>query len=221
MVRLWNIDELASGDLSEEDIQIPTKEALEEALQDTGFERVKIENQTLYMPMNMNLDLGAVGKGIACDEIVRVLEEKQEVTSALLSVGGSIATYGTKPDHTPWRVAVVNPNDPSTYFAYVTLEGNWNVSTSGDYERYVIKDGVRYHHIIDPDNGFPVNNDVRSVTIIGKSGLLCDALSTACFILGVEKGIALAEEFEVEALCIEENGTYYMTEGMKQMITIQ
>ena len=221
VVRLWNIDELAALDLQDKELVIPTETEIQKALQDTGFEQVILEGNVLSMPAQMNLDLGAVGKGIACDEIIKLVEENKEITSALLSVGGSIATYGTKPDLTPWRVAVVNPLDPSTYFGYVTLEGNWNVSTSGDYQRYIMKDGVRYHHIIDPKSGFPVNNGVRSVTIVGKNGLLCDALSTACFVLGSEKGMDLAKEFQVEALFIQDNGTYLMTEGMKQMITIQ
>ena len=107
--------------------------------------------------------------------------------------------------------------DTSQNIDIMQLEGGWCVSTSGDYERYVEKDNMRYHHILNPLTGKPADSGVRSVTILTESGLDSDALSTACFVLGVEKGMALAEELEVEALFVLENGEIVMTDEMKQI----
>jgi len=213
VVRLWNIDAWAGKENSTEYL-LPEREELANLLQVCGYEQLEIKEGILHMPEGMQLDLGAVGKGIALDEIRNYLEQKQEV-SAVISVGGSILTYGTKPDGKLWRVGIVNPMQTSDSIGHLELGGGWCVSTSGDYERYVEVNGVRYHHIIDPHTGYPANNGVKGVTILSASGLLSDAMSTACFILGEEKGLALAEQVGVEALFVRGDGSITMTEGMK------
>ncbi len=213
VVRLWNIDDWAGKENSTE-YQLPEQTELLETLQACGYEKMEIKDGVLHMPDGMQLDLGAVGKGIALDEIRNFLQQKQEV-SAVISVGGSILTYGTKPDGKLWRVGIVNPMQTSESIGYLELGGGWCVSTSGDYERYVELGGVRYHHIIDPHTAYPANSGVKGVTILSESGLLSDAMSTACFILGEEKGLTLAEHVGVEALFVREDGTITMTEGMK------
>jgi thiamine biosynthesis lipoprotein len=101
----------------------------------------------------------------------------------------------------------------------LSLDGQWCVSTSGDYERYVEVDGVRYHHIIDPKTGYPADSGVSGVTVLAKDGFLSDALSTACFILGKEEGMALAEKFGALVLFVDRDGTVTMTEEMRQYFT--
>ena len=101
----------------------------------------------------------------------------------------------------------------------MTLEGQWCVSTSGDYERYVEADGVRYHHILNPKTGMPAAGDVRGVTILMKDGLLSDGLSTACYILGPEKGMELAGQYGAEALFVMADGRIEMSEGMEPYFT--
>ena len=237
VVQLWNIDAWAageSGEAAKEDIltkpparedsltdistqvNLPDSHRIEEALLHTGYEAVTIENGTLFLPEGMSLDLGAAGKGIACDEIAEFLKEKK-VSGAVISVGGSVLTYGSKPDGTPWQVAVVNPSDSSEYLGTLVLEGECFVSTSGDYERYVEVDGIRYHHILDPATGYPAASGVRSVTIVCDSGILSDALSTACFVLGVEQGMELAQSYGVKALFVDEAGQLFMTESMREI----
>ena len=169
----------------------------------------------LFLPEGMRLDLGAVGKGLAMEKLIRLLEERSDVTGAVISLGGSILTYGSKPDGGPWRVGIVDPFDTSDSLGILTLEGQWCISTSGDYERYVEAGGVRYHHILDPGTGAPAVSDVRGVTILLKDGLLGDGLSTACYILGPEKGMALAAEYGAEALFVMADGEIEMSEGMK------
>lgn len=224
--RLWNIDE---GAVSKE-AHIPSKEEVETALSMTGYEKLTggdaqnalsvnlgdtagIFEDGILLPEGMSLDLGAVGKGIACDRLRDCLEQ-EKVKGAVISVGGSILTYGSKPDGMPWQVGIVNPFDTDSLLGTLTLEGEWYISTSGDYERFVEVDGEVYHHIIDPDTGYPADSGLRSVTIVCKNGLLSDALSTACFVLGTQEGMKLAKSYDAEALFVDASGTIHMTEGM-------
>ena len=221
LARLWNMDAWATD---REKVQLPKKEQVLEALSLCGYEKLSEGNfsrkeeapASLSLPDGMQLDLGAVGKGMALDEIARLLAGREEVTGAVISVGGSILTYGEKPDKSSFKVAIVNPSDTASNIGYLKLQGQWCISTSGDYERFVETDGKKYHHILDPHTGFPSESGVSSVTILSKNGLLSDALSTACFVLGAEEGIALAEEFGTEALFVDNGGNISMTEGMEQ-----
>lgn len=213
LARLWNIDKWA---VEADNFTPPTEEQIAQALQQVGGDKCGVEGNTVQLPEGMQLDLGAVGKGIALDEIRKLLEQQEAVLGGVISVGGSILTYGSKPDGGKWNVGIVNPMDPSQNIGILQLSGGWCVSTSGDYERYVEANGIRYHHILDPQSGRPADSGVRSVTILTKSGLDSDALSTACFVLGAEKGMALAESFEAEALFVLTDGEIIMTDGMKQ-----
>ncbi len=214
VVRLWNIDSWA-GAVDTSEYKLPDRENIEEKLEKAGYEKLILQERQLRLPPEMQLDLGAVGKGIALDCVKQYLTKQEDVTGAVISVGGSILTYGKKSDGAPWRVAVVNPFDSTTQLGYLELDGQWCVSTSGDYERYVEVDGVRYHHIIDPFTGYPADSGLRGVTILTEDGLLSDALSTACFLLGWEKGKTLAESYGAEVLAVDEKGAIFMTEGME------
>jgi len=216
---LWNIDTYAVN--GNADFDLPAQQELESALASTGFEKVKIVDSKIYLPENIKLDLGAVGKGIACDEVHKVLAEKEWVTGAVISIGGSVLTYGEKPDGSKFKVAVTHPRKEGESIAVLELEGGLCVSTSGDYERYVEKDGVRYHHIMDPKTGYPADSGLISVTIVSESGLLSDALSTACFILGKEAGLILAEQCGAEALLIDKDLQFSMTEGMDKLLIMR
>lgn len=175
--------------------------------------------QRLFLPEGMQLDLGAVGKGLAMAKLHALLEGCPSVTGAVISLGGGILTYGSKPDGSAWKVGIVDPFDRAAYIGVLSLEGEWCISTSGDYERYVEVDGVRYHHILDPKTGAPARGDVRSATILSGDGLLSDGLSTACFILGPEKGMALAAEYGAEVLFVMADGEILMSEGMGKHFT--
>lgn len=218
VVRLWDIDAYCAGE--KQDFQLPASDEIQKALEGTGYEKISIKDQKIFLPEGIHLDLGAVGKGLACERIKAYLEEQDSVKGAVISVGGSILTFGEKPDGTAWKVGIVNPHDTGNDIGYLTLNGQWCVSTSGDYERYVEVDGKRYHHIIDPATGYPADSKVSSVTILGKDGLITDALSTACFVLGVEDGLKLAQRFGVEALFIDQDGKQVLTEGMNHYFGI-
>lgn len=220
VVRLWDIDGFASGE-QEAAFRLPEETALQEALEQSGSDRLIKKERMLFLPEGMQLDMGAVGKGVALDRILELLQGKDNIAGAIISVGGSILTYGEKPDGSCWRVGITDPADTGSNVGVLELTGQWCVSTSGDYERYVELDGVRYHHILDPGTGYPADSGVAGVTVLCREGVLSDALSTACFILGTEKGKTLAESYGAEALFVGKDGRIDMTEGMRQYFSEQ
>ncbi|MCM1056330.1 MAG: FAD:protein FMN transferase [Firmicutes bacterium] len=218
VVELWDIDGWAAGE-REGTFAPPKEEQLAKALENCGSGRIEIREGCLYLPEGMELDLGAVGKGAALDHILAYLQEQDEITGVVISLGGSVLTYGEKPDGGNWNVGIADPRNTAANVGILTLEGEWFIATSGDYERYVELDGIRYHHIIDPATGHPADSGVTGVTILAKSGFLSDALSTACFILGTEKGMALAESCGAEALFVGKDGSITMSAGMEAYYT--
>lgn len=222
VARMWDIDGWASGARTGE-FQAPDSSELKTVLDQCGFQRVKLQfpedgkPAVISLEEGVSIDLGAIGKGLALDRIREYLETEASVTGAVISVGGSILTYGEKPDGTPWRVGIMDPFDTSRNLGVLMLTGSFCVSTSGDYERFVETGGVRYHHILDPFTGYPVDNELTSVTVVTDQGMLSDALSTACFVLGRERGLVLAKQYGVEALFVEKDGSIAMTPGMERL----
>ena len=213
VIDLWNFDEGAG--------QIPDASTLAKALEHVDYRNIIMEGNNITIPDHTALNLGAFGKGIGSDVMVRLLENNKQVGGAILSLGNSsIMTYGSKPDGKSWKVAV---NDPSgktgSYLGVLSLTGTHFVSTSGDYEKYFEKDGIRYHHILDPQTGYPARSGLASVTVIGDNGLLCDGLSTACFILGIEKGKELLKEYGAEGIFVKEGGEIVFTEQAERWFT--
>jgi thiamine biosynthesis lipoprotein len=193
--------------------RVPSDEELKEALSSAGADKIKVGDGEISFPEGVAVDFGASGKGIALDEISNSFKDCK-INRAVVSVGGSVMLYG-KGDFT---VGIKNPGGEG-YMAVLNL-GSSFVSTSGSYERYFEKDGVRYHHILDPETGRPVSNGLVSVTIISGSGALSDALSTACFVLGTEKGMELCRAFGCEGVFIDGGGTVYVTDGAAGMLEI-
>lgn len=176
---------------------------------------------SIYIGDKCTLDLGAVGKGIACDVVQDYLKKQKEVSGAVIAVGGSILLYGSKADGSDWNVAVQNPRgQDGEAMGVLSLSGTTNVSTSGDYEKYFMQDGKRYHHILDPSTGYPADSGLISVTIVSDSGLLSDGLSTACFVFGKEKGQKLLETYGAEGIFIDQNKKVTVTKGLQGKFTI-
>lgn len=193
--------------------RVPEEDEIKAALDKSGADKTGYDGGTFTVPEGLSVDMGAAGKGIALDEI-RKAYSSMSVRRAVVSLGGSILLYG-KGDFT---VGIQTPGG-SGYMAVLNLK-QCCVSTSGSYERYFEKDGVRYHHILDPETGYPADSGLVSVTVVSDSGTLSDILSTACFVLGLENGKALCEKFGCEAVFIDSENTVHVTDGIKDKLEI-
>ena len=211
--QLWNLES--------DNPYIPSKSELTELLLETGWEKINLGDGEVFLKDGVQIDLGAVGKGIGCDEARKMLEEA-DADAAVVSVGGSILTYGKKPDGKSWKIGIANPRteDGESYLGSLTIDGTCSISTSGDYEKYVIEDGVRYHHILDQKTGYPAESGLISVTIVCDDGWLSDGLSTACFVLGYEDSLPLLETYQAEAVFVTEDKEVIVTDGLKDMFTL-
>lgn len=168
----------------------------------------------------MMIDFGAVGKGFAGDEAVKVLKEFG-IKSALLDLGGNIQTLGAKPDGSEWNIGVKNPWEAANPVAGVKAADK-SVITSGGYERFFFdKNGKKYIHIFNPKNGLPVENELESVTVVASSGLYADSLTTSLFVMGTENAIRFwKENRDFEMILITKNQKFFYTGGLKDKIAV-
>ncbi len=211
---LWDI----GGDGS----RVPSPEEIEHARSLVDWRLVEIDPaaSTVYLPrQGMALDLGGIAKGYAADQLAAMAQEAG-LERALLDLGGNIYAYGTKADGSSWRVGVKDPANPAGSPALALSVWNRSVVTSGMYERFFEQEGIRYHHILNPATGYPVQNDIQSVTIVSTSSLLADALSTSVFILGRERGLRLLESEAAEGVIIGEDQGVYATSGLANQVSV-
>jgi len=205
--KLWNF----SG---EGESRIPAGEEVREALDRTGWQKVTVDSDAGTVSLaekGMSLDLGGIAKGYALDRARFVLRE-HEVTDALVNAGGDIIALGEKAPGRPWRVGVQDPRNPTGIVAVAAIK-DMCIVTSGDYERFIEKDGVRYHHILDSKTGYPTRG-IQSVTVIANDGVTADSLATAVFVLGREAGLKLVESTpQAEGFIIDSEGSQFMTSG--------
>ncbi len=195
--------------------RVPDEKALQEALLKSGYKKLKLSDNALEIAGDAVLDFGAAGKGIALDEIKDLLGEKR-INEAVVSVGGSVLLMGDK----EFTVGIRNPNGNSgSYIAKLRIPEGC-VSTSGSYEQQFEYDGRIYHHILDPKTGYPVDNGLVSVTIVSESGILSDALSTACFVLGYENGSELAKAYGCQAVFVTKDKKIFSENGAEEFIEI-
>lgn len=192
LTRLWHIG------FSDE--KVPDENEIADALKNRGTEKIICENGTVKKPESVKLDFGGAAKGYACDRAAEILK-KENAKSAVISVGGSLLFWGKNGLKECWTAAVRDPFDSNKYAGTFNIKGGF-VSTSGSYERYFDFENERYHHILDPETGFPAKSDLVSVTVIAPNGTVSDALSTACFILGEEKSKAVLEKYSAKAIFI-------------------
>lgn len=192
--------------------RIPDRTALERAAAHTDQNTLEIDagrHTVRITDPEASIDVGALAKGYATERAARQLEAAG-VDGYVLNIGGNIRIIGHKPDGSGWITGIKDPADPEQYAAKVSLEDTSCV-TSGNYERYFTVDGVRYHHIIDPDTRMP-SNYFASVTVITPDSGLADVLSTALFCMSYEQGLALAQKLgDIQVLWILPDGTQYRT----------
>ncbi len=208
-------------DFTSEDRKVPGREKLEAARELVGYEDVRLEENRLYFEKEgMGLELGAIAKGYIADRIKEYLVA-EGVKSAVIDLGGNVLCIGSHPNGTPFQIGIQQPFAARNETVATVAVSDRSVVSSGVYERYFEQDGKRYHHILNPETGYPYENGLMSVTIISERSVDGDGLSTACFALGLEAGMELVNSREgVQAVFITEDGRLYCSEGLEGTLRV-
>lgn len=191
-----------------ENARVPAQDEIDEALQSVGVDKLTAEQgNTFALRGGAQIDLGGIAKGIAADECAAIL--RQRGNDGLLVLGGNIYAVGAN-EGEDWVIGIADPENSADYIATLGVQDQ-SVVTSGDYERFFEQDGRRYHHIFDPRTGYPAQSGLRSVTVIDTDSTRADALTTALFVMGLDKGTAFCVENEVAAVFVTSDKLVYTT----------
>ena len=208
LTELWNVN--GGG-------PVPSEEDIADALSHTNFRDITFEQDGVTRTDSaIQLDFGAIGKGYAAQKVIDYLRTT-EIRYGLVSFGGNVGVFGEKSDGTPFKIGLTDPRDTSRTAGYLLAEDGF-VSVSGDYERFFEEAGVRYHHILDPETGWPARSGLSSAAVISADGTLADALSTALFVMGAEDALAYynAHPGEFEAVLITNDQEIILTPGLAE-----
>lgn len=199
--------------------QVPSQQQIAQLLEQVGYDRIQINGSELTVPDGMELDLGAVGKGYTADLVTEILR-RHGVSSALISLGGNIQAIGSRPDGSDWRLGIRAPWESGNLGVLTVSDAA--VVTSGGYENYFDDEqGNIYWHILDPSTGYPADSGLQSVTIVGREGKMCDALSTALFVMGAQSAEQYwRENGGFEMLLVTDSGEILITEGIAENFTL-
>lgn len=215
LVSLWNI--------GHEGAKVPPMDKITEAMKLCNYKNVELDSDTreIYLTeKGMDLDLGSIAKGFAADNIVEYLQERG-FKSAIVDLGGNVFAMGKKPGDQLWTIGIQDPDESRGNPIGNIHVDNMTVVTSGVYERYFVENGKHYHHILDPQTGFPVDNNINSVTILTDKSVDADGLSTTVFALGLEKGMEFIENTEhADALFITTDKKIYASSGIQELLTM-
>ncbi|WP_455089528.1 FAD:protein FMN transferase [Peptoanaerobacter stomatis] len=215
LVKLWGI-----GTDKE---KVPSDDEIKSALAKIDYRKIVLDDtaQTVFLQdEGMVIDLGAIAKGYVADEIIKILEENN-IKSAIVNLGGNVYVHGSK-NGKDFKVGIRDPfsQDANAYFGIYKTQDE-SIVTSGVYERYFIKNGVRYHHILSTSTGYPIDNELMSTTILTKNSMVADALSTTTFALGVDDGLKLIENTPgVEAIFVTKDKKVYITSGVNKKLEL-
>lgn len=194
-------------DFKSDDAAVPDEESIQEAAAKVDASKIHLDsNQLTFENSDIQIDLGALVKGYAADRLKEYLK-RQSVSSGMINLGGNVLTIGTKPNGDQWNVGVQKPFDTrNSIITTISVEGK-SVVSSGIYERYFELDNIKYHHILEPTTGYPVQNDLWQVTIISDDSLTGDALSTICMLLGYERAEELIQTMDgIDAKFVLDDG---------------
>lgn len=209
---LWKFDH-------DQDNRIPPPEDVRARLPDIDYQAVELnrDRRTVFLPRTgMRLHLGGIGKGYAVDRAAAILRA-DGISDFLIQAGGDLYASGARSDR-PWRAAIRDPRGPADQLFAAMNVRDETFSTSGDYERYFMHGGQRYHHILDPDSGEPARG-CRSVTIVARQAMLADALSTGVFVLGPQAGMALIEKLpDVEGVIVTDTNVVMVSSGLTERL---
>ena len=201
------------------DYHVPAQERLDALLPLTNYRAVRQNGCSVTLPKGAEIDLGAVAKGYAADEALKILDDSV-CKSAILNLGGTVVAYGGKTGGEPWKVGVANPQNSADYIGYVSVKDKI-IATSGSYERCFEENGTVYSHIINPQTGVPVSNGIESVTIIADNGMRSDGLSTALFVMGLEKAQAYHRAHGgFDYVILTDDGKAHVTPGIADSFTL-
>lgn len=210
LVKLWSIG------LPE--AKVPTKDDIENIINKIDYSNIEInkDNREVFLKEEgMMIDLGSIAKGYATDEIVKILKENG-VEEAIIDLGGNLYTMGLKDGESDWKVGIQNPFDSRGNIVGSIEVHDKSVVTSGIYERYIEKDGQKYHHILNPKTGYPYETDIAGVSIIADKSIDADALSTLIFTKGIDEGLEFVESLEnIDAIFISKDKEVYITKGLE------
>jgi len=214
IIELW--------DFEGEKPSLPKDVEIKDALKGVGAESLLLNKEALTVtPLNaVRLDLGAIAKGYIIDQAGKVLLANN-IDNFIINAGGDMVIRGRRGSK-PWKVGLQHPRDAGKVIAHIEIEdARTAIVTSGDYERYFIEDGKRYHHILDPETGYPANGLI-SVTIKALDAKVADALSTAVFVMGAEKGLVLIERLDdVDAVLVDSDENIIISKGLKDKVVIR
>ena len=207
MDKIWKFD----GSMK----TMPTEEAIKKSVAKIGYKNIILnpKDQSIFLKLEgMKLGLGGIGQGYIADKVKDKLVANGCV-SGIVNVSGDINAWGKQSNQKPWTVGIVNPMNKNKVFATFPLE-NSSVETSGNYEKYVIFNGIRYSHIIDPRTGYPAQG-VVSVSVFAKQTEIADALATGIFVLGVEVGLDLVNQLKgIECIIVDDKGKIHSSKGI-------
>jgi len=208
MDKLWKFD----GSMTE----LPTETEMTNSVARVGFENIIInkENQTVFLKnKGMKIGFGAIGKGYAADKAKELLILRG-VKAGIINASGDMNTWGKQPNGDEWDIAITNPLNKNKAFAILPIS-NHAVVTSGNYEKYVVFDGIRYTHIIDPRSGYPATG-IISVTVFAPKAEIADALATSIFVMGTEVGIDRVNQLaQIECIIIDNDGNIHKSQHIK------
>ena len=200
--------------VSGEDI-VPEENVIKEAVETVDYKNIKMDGNNVYLENGSEIDLGAIAKGYIADKAAQFLREKG-VTSAIVNLGGNNIVIGRNGERA-FRIGIQKPTATTGEFSGVVNIEDMSIVTSGAYQRFFVKDGVTYHHILDPETGYPAESDIASVSIICETSADADALSTSCFILGVENAVELMDSLDYAcAVIIDNSGDIILTDGAEK-----
>ena len=193
----------------------PTEEEIKRSIEKVGHEKIilNVKDHTVFLKeKGLKISFGAIGKGYAADKAKELLVSKQ-VVAGIINAAGDLTTWGTKASGEKWLIGIANPLSKDKIFSWLPIVES-SVATSGNYEKFVVFDGKKYSHIIDPRTGYP-SRGVNSVTIFAKSAELCDALATAVFIMGKEAGLDLINQLGgPEVILVDSNNKIHKSSGI-------
>lgn len=222
VLRFWQFSR------GQKEYPVPSPLAIRRALRLVDYRKIMIDGDRseVFLPeKEMEMDLRGIAKGYAADRAIEAIRS-YGISSAIVAVAGDIRTLGSRNDGGAWNIGIQNPRPEKEsdrpwedIMARISIR-NAAVSTSGDYQRYFMNNGVRYHHIIDPQTGFPAHTGLISVTVVAPEGYLTDSLATAVFILGPARGMNLLRSLGLDGVLIKEDRSILITDGLRDRFEI-